>query len=122
MQVTLVEEARPRGGLADAGAALEQTSRELDALGDLEAVRRYAEPGGEQADHAEAADAGRGGQLVERHVAGEVVAQELAGARQRGIGARGARERGIGARRRRIAARGRAVGPRRPLGQLTQER
>jgi hypothetical protein len=90
VQVALVEEPGARRGLADPGAALEHAPRELDALGDLEAVWRHPDRGREQPHDAEAADPGRRGELVERDVSREIVREELARAREDRIGPRGA--------------------------------
>jgi hypothetical protein len=70
VQVALVGEAGGDGGRGDRLAGFEQTAGGADAVGDLQGVRREADPFAEEADETELADAGDSGELIEAEARG----------------------------------------------------
>ena len=75
VQVALVGEPGRSRGLGDRLAGFEQAAGEADAVRELQRVGRQTGALAEQADEAELADTGRGGEFVEADVALGLVAR-----------------------------------------------
>jgi hypothetical protein len=82
VQMALIGEACGAGGFGDRLASLEQAPGFANAVGDLECVGWQPRPVSKEADEAEFADPGGGGELVEADVALGPIAEVVKGQTQ----------------------------------------
>jgi hypothetical protein len=87
VQVALVGEAAGGGGLGDRLAGFEQAAGGADPVRELQRMGRQTGVLAEEADEAELADPGGGGELVEADVAFGLVGEEVPGQAQRLVAA-----------------------------------